>query len=151
MRAGVITEEDASQNEVSDDVMSAEEVACLAAEAPEIEAIDERDRIHDLLRQIAKLGTDSKARRLKVELEACLADGFDSMIVFTQYTDTMEYLRDYLADQMPGIPVACYAGAGGAWRDASGHWVPCSKEEIKRRLRDRQFGCWCVQTLRARD
>jgi hypothetical protein len=48
------------------------------------------------------LGTDSKARRLKVELEVCLADGFDSMIVFTQYTDTMEYLRDYLADQMAG-------------------------------------------------
>jgi hypothetical protein len=71
-------------------------------------------------------------------LEACLADDFDSMIVFTQYTDTMEYLRDYLADQMPGMPVACYSGAGGAWRDASGQWVPCSKEEIKRRLRGRQ-------------
>jgi hypothetical protein len=50
----------------------------------------------------------------------------------------MEYLRDYLSDQMAGMPVACYSGAGGAWRDASGHWVPCSKEEIKRRLRDGQ-------------
>ena len=39
---------------------------------------------------------------------------------------------------MAGMPVACYSGAGGAWRDASGQWVPCSKEEIKRRLRDRQ-------------
>ena len=104
MRTGGITEEDASQDETSDEVMSGEEVA----------------------------------RRLKVELDACLADGFDSMIVFTQYTDTMEYLRDYLADQMAGMPVACYSGAGGAWRDASGQWVPCSKEEIKRRLRDRQ-------------
>ena len=28
----------------------------------------------------------------------------------------MEYLRDYLADQMAGMPVACYSGAGGAWR-----------------------------------
>ena len=133
---GGITEEDASQDETSDEVMSGEEVACLAAEAPD--AIDERDRINDLLRRIAQLGTDSKARRLKVELDACLADGFDSMIVFTQYTDTMEYLRDYLADQMAEMPVACYSGAGGAWRDASGQWVPCSKEEIKRRLRDRQ-------------
>ena len=138
MRSGGITEEDASQDETSDEVMSGEDVACLAAEAPEIEAINERERIHDLLRRIAQLGTDSKARRLKVELEACLADGFDSAIVFTQYTDTMEYLRDYLADQMPGMPVACYSGSGGAWRDASGQWVPCSKEEIKRRLRDRQ-------------
>jgi superfamily II DNA or RNA helicase len=138
MRAGFITEEDISQDETSDEVMSAEEVAFLAAEAPENAAINERERINDLLRQIAQLGTDSKARRLKVELDACLADGFDSMIVFTQYTDTMEYLRDYVADQMAGMPVASYSGAGGAWRDASSQWVPCSKEEIKRRLRDRQ-------------
>ncbi len=102
------------------------------------EPIDERERINELLRRIAQLGTDSKARRLKVELETCRADGFDSAIVFTQYTDTMDYLRDYLADQIPGLPVASYSGKGGAWRDASGHWVPCSKEEIKRRLRDRQ-------------
>jgi hypothetical protein len=138
MRAGGITEEDASQDETSDEVMSGDEVACLVADAPELEAINEKERINDLLRRIAKLGTDSKARRLKVELEACLADGFDSMIVFTQYTDTMDYLRDYLADQMAGMPVASYSGKGGAWRDASGQWVPCSKEEIKRRLRDRQ-------------
>jgi SNF2 family DNA or RNA helicase len=138
MRTGGITEEDASQDEASDEVMSGEEVASLAGEASENEAINERERINDLLRRIAQLGADSKARRLKVELETCLADGFDSIIVFTQYTDTMEYLRDYLADQMPGMPVACYSGAGGAWRDASGHWVRCSKEEIKRRLRDGQ-------------
>jgi hypothetical protein len=138
MRTGGITEEDASQDETSDEVMSGEEATRLAAEAPEIGAINERERIHDLLRRIAQLGTDSKARRLKVELEACLADGFDSMIVFTQYTDTMDYLRDYLADQMAVMPVASYSGKGGAWRDASGQWVPCSKEEIKRRLRDRQ-------------
>ena len=112
MRAGGITEEDASQDETSDEVMSGEEVECLVADAPEIEAINERERINDLLRRIAQLGTDSKARRLKVELEACLADGFDSMIVFTQYTDTMEYLRDYLADQMAGMPVACLLRQG---------------------------------------
>jgi superfamily II DNA/RNA helicase len=137
MRTGGITEEDASQDETSDEVMSGEEVANLVAEAPENETINERERIHDLLRRIAQLGTDSKAHRLKVELESCLAEGFDSAIVFTQYTDTMEYLRDYLADEMAGMPVACYSGAGGACRDASG-WVPCSKEEIKRRLRDGQ-------------
>src|ERR1019366_2234089 len=72
MRTGGITEEDASQDETSDEVMSGEEVACLAAEAPENEAINERERIHDLLRRIAQLGADSKARRLKVELEACV-------------------------------------------------------------------------------
>ena len=132
-RTGGIGEEDVSLDETTDDVMSGEEVAGLSSQV-----VEERDRINDLLRRIAQLGTDSKARRLKSELEACLADGFDSAIVFTQYTDTMEYLRDYLADQLPTLPVASYSGAGGAWRDASGYWVPCSKEEIKRRLRDKQ-------------
>lgn len=138
LRTGGITEEDVSLDETSDDVMSGEEVANLTAAASETGVINERDRINDLLRQIAQLGTDSKARRLKAELEVCIADGFDSAIIFTQYTDTMDYLRDYLADQLHGLPVESYSGAGGAWRDASGHWVPCSKEEIKRRLRDRQ-------------
>ncbi len=134
-RAGGVSEEDASQDEINDAVVG-EEVAGIFADTPE--TISERDRINDLLRMIAQLGTDSKARRLKVELEACLAEDFDSMIVFTQYTDTMDYLRDYLADQMKGLPVASYSGTGGAWRDLSGHWVHCSKEEIKRKLRDRQ-------------
>jgi SNF2 family DNA or RNA helicase len=133
-----ISEEDASNNEAADEQMSGDEAVALAAEAAEVQPPTERDRIHDLLRRIAQLPTDSKARRLKAELEACFADGFDSAIVFSQYTDTMEYLRDYLADQIPGLPVASYCGSGGAWRDASGHWVPCSKEEIKRRLRDGQ-------------
>jgi hypothetical protein len=132
-RTGGIGDEDASLDEITDDVMSEEEVSSLSSQV-----VEERDRINDLLRRIAQLGTDSKARRLKSELETCLKDGFDSLIVFTQYTDTMEYLRDYLADQLPSLPVASYSGAGGSWRDASGYWVPCSKEEIKRRLRDKQ-------------
>lgn len=101
MRTENITGEDASQDETSDDAMSAEDVASLVAAASEIVAINERERINELLRRIAQLGTDSKARRLK------------------------------------RLPVASYSGAGGAWRDASGQWVPCSKEVIKRRLRDR--------------
>lgn len=132
-RSGGIGEEDVSLDETTDDVMSGEEVASLSSQV-----VEERDRINDLLRRIAQLATDSKARRLKSELEACLADGFDSAIIFTQYTDTMDYLRDYLADQLPSLSVASYSGAGGAWRDASGYWIPCSKEEIKRRLRDKQ-------------
>jgi SNF2 family DNA or RNA helicase len=138
LRSGGITEEDISQDETKDEAMSEEDVASLSAQALTSQMDAERERINGLLRDIAKLGTDSKARKLKSELESCVADGFDSAIVFTQYTDTMEYLRDYLADQLPDLPVASYSGKGGAWRDASRHWVPCSKEEIKRRLRDKQ-------------
>ena len=45
MRTGGITEEDASQDETSDEVMSGEEVACLAAEASEGETINERRKL----------------------------------------------------------------------------------------------------------
>ncbi len=131
-RTGGIGEEDVSLDETEEE-MSAEEVVSLSSQV-----VEERHRINDLLRRIAQLGTDTKARKLKTELQACIADGFDSVIVFTQYTDTMEYLRDYLADQLPSLPIASYSGKGGAWHDSGGNWVTCSKEEIKRRLRDKQ-------------
>ncbi len=137
-RAGGFTAEDASADELTEAMSTEEDVLARVNEAVSAETANERDRINDLLRRIAQLGTDSKARRLKSELESCLADGFDSIILFTQYADTMEYLRDYLADQLPDLPVASYSGSGGAWRERSGHWFTCSKEEIKRRLRDKQ-------------
>src|SRR5438445_4388457 len=50
MRKGVITEEDASLDETADEERSAEE---LAIAADENLAINERERINDLLRRIA--------------------------------------------------------------------------------------------------
>ena len=127
-----LSEEDVSLDEAADEVMAPEEAAELAASAAELE---ERDRILELLRAIAKLNTDTKARRLHAELVSVFRRDSESAIVFTQYTDTMEYLRDYLASEMPDVPVASYSGAGGAWRDGSGRWIGCSKEDIKRRLK----------------
>jgi hypothetical protein len=128
-------EEDVSQDETADDVMSAEEARDLALEALKYE---EKDSINNLLRDISKINVDSKAKRLIVELKTALSAGFDSAIVFTQFTDTMEYLREFVAGEFTGMAVASYSGKGGAYRDGSGHWVACSKEEIKRRLRDGQ-------------
>jgi hypothetical protein len=55
--------------------------------------------------------------------------------VFTQYTDTMDFLRDFLAERMD-VPIGCFSGRGGETRDASGTWVRCTKERIKRLLRE---------------
>src|ERR1035438_9365570 len=52
------------------------------------------------------------------------------------YTDTVDYLKEYLAEELPGLTIATYTGDGGAQRDASGTWVRCSKETVKRRLRE---------------
>ena len=134
-RMDAVEEEDASQDETRDEPETDEERARLAQEAGNLE---ERDRIGTLLKQIAQLGSnDSKARRLKAELERCFGEGgYQAAIVFTQYTDTMEYLREYLAGQMAAVSIASYSGSSGcAWRDTGGNWNACSKEEIKRRLR----------------
>jgi len=120
MRSGGVSEDDISQDETTDEAMSEEDVTNLSTQALTSQMEGQRERINALLRDIATLGTDSKARRLKIELDSCVADGYDSAIVFTQYTDTMEYLRDYLADQLPGLPVASYSGKGGAWRRCTG-------------------------------
>ncbi|GIU78634.1 MAG: hypothetical protein KatS3mg005_1872 [Bryobacteraceae bacterium] len=130
-----LSEEDVSLDETADEVMAPEEAAELAEAAS---GAEERERIVDLLRAIAKLNTDSKARRLHTELASVFRRDSESAIVFTQYTDTMEYLREFLAREMPEVPVASYSGSGGARRDGSGRWVSCSREEIKRRLKTGQ-------------
>jgi len=134
-RMGFDGEEDLSQDENVDEAMSAEDAATMAEDAL---AFEETASIKALLRDISRINVDSKARRLITELKAVLADGYDSAIVFTQFTDTMEYLRELLAKELPEMSVASYCGAGGAYREGSGAWVQCSKEEIKRRLRAKQ-------------
>src|SRR5690606_23594489 len=60
------------------------------------------------------------------------ADG-RGVLIFTGYTDTMEYLRDALASAF-GAAVASYSGEGGAVR-AGQAWIPASKEAVTAALR----------------
>src|SRR4051794_36439690 len=46
---------------------------------------EEKNSIQDLLKGIAKLSTDTKAKELRDQLKKAFADGFDTAIVFTQY------------------------------------------------------------------
>src|SRR5207245_1253714 len=67
--------------------------------------------VEDFLSGLRTIGTDSKFQRLVQHLNEFLKRR-DSVIVFTQYTDTMDYLRDKLR-QVYGAQVACYSGRGG--------------------------------------
>lgn len=124
-------EEDVSQDETADEVMEAEEALAYEREALKVE---EREEILALLRGIAKLGTDTKALRLLDKLKDAFQEGYDSALIFTQYTDTMDFLRDFLAERL-NMPIGCFSARGGETRDTSGAWVRCSKEQIKRKLR----------------
>lgn len=64
-----------------------------------------------------------------------LAEAFQrhrTVVVFTQYTDTLDYLRDELRS-IYGQQVACYSGRGGEHWDGE-RWVPATKEDIKTRF-----------------
>lgn len=91
--------------------------------------------IAEILADVAGLPIDSKARALKAELDQLKADGFDQTMVFTGYTDTMDGLRDWLADQT-GREVICFSGRGGEIRTPDGSWKLVSRAEIKKRFRD---------------
>lgn len=125
-------EEDLPQDERADEAIGAEEAVGMEAAALDVE---EKDRIQGLLKKIAMLGVDTKATVLLGKLQEAFADGYASAIIFTQYRDTMDYLKDYLAEKV-NKTIATFCGAGGERRDSQGIWVPCSKEQIKRQLRE---------------
>jgi superfamily II DNA/RNA helicase len=86
-----------------------------------------------LLRQFDNTGEDSKCAQFITLLRQELNQR-ESAIVFTQYTDTMDYLRDFLSASF-GSLLACYSGRGGELY-RSGKWSAVAKEEIKRRFRE---------------
>src|ERR1019366_7603031 len=92
------------------------------------EARQEAVDVSGLLAQLRALGaTDTKRDRFFDRIRALSAEG-RPILVFTEYTDTMEYLRDNLANHY-GAQVASYCGAGGAFFKDN-HWVSAAKKDI---------------------
>ncbi len=75
---------------------------------------------------------DSKLEVLKGQLNQVFHKR-NTVLIFTQYTDTMDYLRDQLKD-VYGNDIACYSGRGGeVWNGIA--WVETSKESVKEDFR----------------
>ena len=90
--------------------------------------------LEDFVHELAMLGGhDSKVERLLDDLRELFRHR-DTVLIFTQYTDTMDFLRERLR-QSYGPQVACYSGRGGErWDGVT--WVPVTKEEIKNAFRE---------------
>jgi hypothetical protein len=90
---------------------------------------DEIAYVQDFLHQFKMLGEqDTKTERLRADLRQIFHER-EAVIVFTHYTDTMDFLRRQLRETY-GNQVACYSGRGGErWDGVT--WVPVTKEEIK--------------------
>ena len=127
-------EEDAPDDETLDEVPDADDVAALAARAL---AFEERGEIEGLLERIAALPPDSKLARLTEALDELARDGYRQVMVFTQYTDTMDFLRRVLRGR-DGSRVLCFSGRGGEIPTAGGPdaWRVIDREQVKRRFRE---------------
>ncbi|MDE2891378.1 MAG: helicase-related protein, partial [Chloroflexota bacterium] len=100
-------------------------------------AAEERVDIEHLLACIRPLPPDSKCESLLEALAELHGDGYDQVMVFTQYTDTMDFLRDQLSGRGSGR-IMCFSGRGGEIPSADGTWRTVGRDEAKRRFRDRE-------------
>ena len=94
----------------------------------------EQERLYlgDYIRCLNQCDTDSKFIRFNETL-INLVSGGHRVIVFTQYLDTLDFIRQRLAARF-GDRMACYSGRGGEiWDPAGNDWRLVDKAEIKTR------------------
>ena len=97
-----------------------------------------RDEIAELRSFLTELGTitgeDTKATRLVTDINQALHT-YSSVVVFTQYADTMDYVRERLI--AAGYQkLGCYSGRGGEVYDPSTKtWTEVTKADIKTKFR----------------
>ena len=127
--------EDLSDDELADDVMGApEDVAQAADEALRLEEMGD---IRRLLRMAERLPPDSKLGELQRILEELRESRGKArqVMVFTQYTDTIDFLREELREDS-SLRLMCFTGRGGEVPDAAERWRAISRDEAKRRFRE---------------
>jgi superfamily II DNA/RNA helicase len=127
-----LNEEDISDDELSDETMDIEEGSQLEQEALKTEELRE---LEFLLQRVQQLPTDSKAQTLSQKLQQLKQQDYQQIIVFTQYTDTMDFLRQYLVDTKQ-YKVMCFSGRGGELAVGNGNWRVISRDETKRMFRE---------------
>lgn len=93
---------------------------------------DEIEELRSFIDDVRQIEQDPKIEQLRNDLLELDKQGHDRVLVFTQYTDTMDYVRDHLK-RTHGENVATYSGRGGEMYDAdTDEWYSVSKEQVKR-------------------
>ena len=130
-----LDEEDAAASEDDDLPTELEGDKALQAWATLEDAQHERNAIHALLQQARPLlGQDSKTAELRNALEQLRKQGYEQVIVFSQYTATVDALKQQLtADGYTSLMT--FTGEGGAHLDRRVQWQTLSRDEVKKRFR----------------
>ncbi|MCB0857328.1 MAG: DEAD/DEAH box helicase family protein [Solirubrobacterales bacterium] len=97
---------------------------------------DEVSEIKSFLAELAKRPSiETKMGRLINDLDDTFRGAHDTVVIFTQYTDTMDYIREMLKTKFHA-GLGCYSGRGGErWDPTTQQWQQISKEEIKTAFR----------------
>lgn len=130
---GSLLEEDVLEDAITSDFMDDEEAAKLESLVHE-EKLD----IQALLEEARRLPVDTKARVLLDVIRELRTDGFEQVMVFTQYTDTLDFLRREVVSRYGAQSVLCFSGRGGEILSSDGNWRLITREETKKRFRERQ-------------
>ena len=115
----------------------AEEAEAQGADDGEGRLVDDRQavpmstedlgEVEEYLRDIERV-EDSKLERLRADLDVARGSG-QSTIVFTQFVDTLEDLRDHLLPAYRSH-LATFTGAGGSQFREGEEWIPVSKRDL---------------------
>lgn len=90
----------------------------------------ERDELNDFIHQLDLTYTDPKIVHLRRDIKGLRQEARDNVVIFTQYQDTLEYIRETLTDTHP--KVGTYSGSGASRYDAeTDSWETVGKETIK--------------------
>ena len=125
------TDEDMPDDDLADELLDTEEITEMEREALNFE---ERSSIEDLLLRVSSLPPDTKARELRAVIDELRASGYGQVMVFTQFTDTMDFLRDQL-QSTPGLKMMCYSGRGGEIPIGESEWEHIPRDQAKRRFK----------------
>ena len=89
--------------------------------------------LNQFIKDLTELPADeSKMDRLHKYIDASFKSGHDTVLIFTQYADTMNYVVDQLSTAY-GSRVMSYSGSGGRRRHPeTGEWIDVTKKETKR-------------------
>ncbi len=126
-------EEDLLEDELAAEVMDAQDAAELETQSL---ALEERNDLEILLEMTRRLPTDTKTGVLLDVVEGLRAEGYKQVMVFTQYTDTLDFLRSKAARRFGPEAILCFSGRGGEVPEPGGGWHRIDRDETKRRFRE---------------
>ncbi len=97
---------------------------------------EEIAELESFIQEVRKIDEDPKMYQLYDDLDMLDRQGRNRIIVFTQYKDTMHFVRRELRWKY-GENIACYSGDGGEMYDEDADtWRNVGKERVKREFAD---------------